>query len=226
MKKFDYTDTIRYLRRSGYYPLNVSKGNNKLQPNDDTAFLIWNLPAVKTCPFRTPHCEKFCYATKAEKLYTTCLPSRMNNLEEAKKDDFAVNMILTIMIKYKGMRQNKLVVRIHESGDFFNKAYVAQWLTVMQAFEKNDDITFIAYTKSFPYFDGVQLPKNFSLRASVWDDTKREHLQTIWRNDWMIYTATNEIDKVPTHAQCRCSDCATCNKCWASKVKEIVCEIH
>ena len=224
--KRNYTDSIKAFKAYGCHALNCSNKNGKLQPNDETAFLIWNLPAVKTCPNRTPHCEKLCYARKAEKLYPTCLPSRMANLEEAKKDDFAMNMALTIMIKYKGMKAEKLVVRIHESGDFYNQKYADAWLNVAHFFEDNKDITFIAYTKSFSYFDGKKLPENLSLRASVWDDTKREDLQTIWRNDWMIYTATREIDKVPEHAQCRCSDCATCNKCWASKIREIVCEIH
>ena len=225
-KSINYLTQIRRLKTEGFTALNCSHGNTKLVSTEETAFLIWNLPAVKTCPNRTPHCEELCYARKAEELYKDCLPSRIRNFKDSRDPAFITRMILTIMIRYQYMRSEKLVVRIHESGDFYNQRYTSAWLEIAAFFANNPDIKFIAYTKSFAYFDGVQLPANFSLRASVWDDTKKEDLLTIWRNGWNIYAATKEIEKVPEHARCRCEDCATCGHCWASRIKTIVCEIH
>lgn len=205
-------------------PLHMSDRNKKLVPTTETAFLIWNIPAIVTCPFRTPHCEKACYAVKAENAYPDALPARKRNFNESRRADFVARATYTILKKYNGMRKKRLIVRIHESGDFYNKAYAMAWLEIAKNCT-GENITFIAYTKSFAYFDGVALPKNFRLRASVWDDTKPEQLEIIARNGWNIYTAVEKFEKGDTFTRCRCKDCATCGKCWKA-YKDIRCEIH
>ena len=205
--------------------LNVSRQNKKLVPNKETAFIIWNLPAVITCPYRTKECEKFCYAKKAEKAYPTVLPSRERNLAESKKAEFAVNMTETILQIAKGTKKKNIIVRIHESGDFYNQSYVNAWLEIMDNCKADRRIKFIAYTKSFKFFDGVKLPKNFSLRASIWSDTKPEQLEIVKRNNWNIYTAVESFKVGDSFTRCRCKDCATCGKCWKN-YKDIRCEIH
>ena len=213
------------LSACGYTACNVSKGNKKLVPNKDTAFIIWNLPAIKTCPYATEACKAACYARKAEKAYPQVLPARNKNFAESMQDDFVFRMVYTILKIRKGTSKKTVIVRIHESGDFYNKAYAGKWLRVM-AFCAGEDIQFIAYTKSFKYFDGVQLPASFALRASVWDDTKPEQLDIISRNKWAIYTAVDKFTEADTFEQCRCEDCATCGKCWNISLKDIRCEIH
>lgn len=205
--------------------LNVSRGNAKLISNDNTLFLIWNLPARMTCPNKTHNCSVFCYAVKAEILYKDCMPSRQRNFKESLKDDFADRMTFTILkaIRYD-RKHRKVVVRIHESGDFYNVKYANAWLKVMENL-KGENVVFIAYTKSFAYFDGISLPHNFRLRASIWADTKETDLATIKRNNWPIYTAVEHFQKGDKFTRCRCSDCATCGKCWA-KYHDIRCEIH
>lgn len=205
--------------------LNVSRQNKKLVPNKETAFIIWNLPAVITCPYRTKECEKFCYAKKAEKAYPTVLPSRERNLAESKKAEFAANMTETILQIAKGTKKKNIIVRIHESGDFYNQSYVNAWLEIMDNCKADRRIKFIAYTKSFKFFDGVKLPKNFSLRASIWNDTKPEQLEIVKRNNWNIYTAVESFKVGDSFTRCRCKDCATCGKCWKN-YKDIRCEIH
>lgn len=206
---------------------NISFGNRKLVSNSETLFFIWNLPAVKTCPFRTPLCEKLCYAKKAERVYKAVLPSRMENLEASKSDSFIADMINIIEKKLSTMKQKKLVVRIHESGDFYNKAYAQKWIAIAFHFAMTDSrVTFICYTKSFPYFDGVTLPNNFSLRASIWNDTEKKQVEIILRNGWNIYTAVESFTENDSFEQCRCSDCATCSKCWNNSISDIRCEIH
>lgn len=208
-----------------YYKLNVSRSNKKLQPNEKTAFIIWNLPSVITCPYRTKLCEASCYAIKAELAYPDCLPSRQRNFAESRKADFVYNMTATILDIAKGTSKKEIIVRIHESGDFYNKDYAFAWLEIMNNCKVDKRIKFIAYTKSFPYFDGLKLPKNFRFRASVWADTKPEFLEMIERNNWNIYTAVEKFQKGDSFTRCRCSDCATCGKCWKN-YKDIRCEIH
>lgn len=205
--------------------LNVSNGNKKLVSNENTRFIVWNLPSVKTCPYATEHCKASCYARKAERVYPTCLPSRERNFDESKKADFVENMVYTIMEIAKRSKAKNIVVRIHESGDFYNKEYANKWLEIANLCKGDKRIKFIAYTKSFVYFDGVALPKNFNLRASLWDDTTEAQKEIVNRNGWNIYTAVEQFQSGDNFTRCRCKDCATCKKCWQN-YKDIRCEIH
>lgn len=214
------------LKAHGYKKLNVSRGNKKLISNDETLFIIWNLPAVKTCPNLTRHCFEECYARKAETVYKDCLPSRMKNWEETKQADFIPNMLYTILsaIRYDRKHRN-IVVRIHESGDFYNLTYAMAWLEIAYMLT-GENVEFIFYTKSFRFFDGIAIPSNMAMRASVWDDTKESDLEIIKRNGWNIYTAVEQFTETDTFTQCRCEDCATCGHCWDNTRKMIACEIH
>lgn len=205
--------------------LHISRRNKKLVPNKLTAFIIWNLPAIITCPFATALCKKSCYAVKAEKAYPSVMPARTDNFYMSLRDDFVDLMTAEIIRIAKGCRKANIIVRIHESGDFYNKAYAEKWLQIMENCKGDSRIKFIAYTKSFRYFDGVKLPKNFALRASVWADTTAESLQTIARNGWPIYTAVEKFQPGDSFTRCRCKDCAACAMCW-KKYRDIRCEIH
>lgn len=219
---------VAIARKMHVKPCNVSHGNTKLQPTKGKGgvkFIIWNLPCKKTCPFRTPHCEEKCYAQKSENLYKDCLPSRERNFQESLRNDFVERMVYTITQYAIHNKEAKVIVRIHESGDFYNLEYTEKWLEIMDKCKYMDNVRFICYTKSFPYFDGRTLPKNLAFRASIWDDTKPEFLDMIKRNKWNIYTAVDKFQKGDKFTRCRCSDCATCGKCW-QKWKDIRCEIH
>lgn len=212
--------------------INLSDGNKKLTPDEKISFLIWNIPAVITCPFATELCKKFCYAKKSEIAYPDVLPARTRNFEISKSNDFVLRMIYTICVEIDRPKNKhkKIVFRIHESGDFYNQEYVNKWLQIINYFKNDNRIVFVAYTKSVKYFDGVEIPKNFKLLASVWDDTKPENIEIIRRNHYKIYTAFC-ADDMKTALQsgftkCRCEDCATCGKCWGRSQKNIACEIH
>lgn len=213
------------LKASGIEPLNVSNGNKKLVSNDETRFIVWNLPAKMTCPGKTHNCSIACYAIKAELAYPNCLPARIRNLKDSVKDDFVIRMVYTILRVIANDRKNrKYVIRIHESGDFYNLAYALKWIEIAETI-KAENVTFICYTKSFSFFDNRTLPRCFKLRASIWADTKEEDLEIIRRNNWNIYTAVDSFKKGDKFTRCRCSDCATCGKCWHN-YKDIRCEIH
>lgn len=210
--------------------VHVSDSNKKLIPSKDTNFMIFNLPAIRTCPYATPMCKIACYAVKAERAYPDCLPSRWDNFNASKTAEFVEAMIETIVKRVNNMRKQELIVRIHESGDFYSREYAMKWIEIARfiesyKFKKGKKVTFIAYTKSFVFFDGVELPSNFRLRASIWADTDPEQVKIILRNQWPIYTAVDSFSDADTFTQCRCSDCATCGKCWGSD-PDIRCEIH
>lgn len=205
--------------------LHISRENKKLVPSVDTAFIIWNIPAVYTCPFATEACITDCYARKAEIAYKQVLPARVENYLMSRRADFVELMTNDILKIARGTKKAHIVVRIHESGDFYSKAYAEKWLQIMENCKTDKRIRFIAYTKSYPYFDGVKLPKNFSLRFSVWHDTTPAALAAQKKNNWNIYTAVPKFEKGDNFSRCRCKDCATCKHCWQN-YKDIRCEIH
>lgn len=219
--------------------LNVNtNGNKKLQNGAKIRYMIWNLPAVKTCPFATEHCKKSCYALKAERIYPQVLPAREKNLEEAESPEFVPNMIYTIekLLSSKAYAGKKAIFRIHESGDFYNMEYAQKWCDITRHFENDERITFLAYTKSVIYFDipsyRTMRPANFIIRASVWDDTKPELLWNIEHMNLPIYTALSAEDMEKERAKghnfsvCECKNCTTCRKCWNKRIKDIIVKIH
>jgi hypothetical protein len=238
--------------------ISVSDGNKKLKSTagmynetgeyiPSTKWLIFNTPAVVTCPFRTRMCGGYlrgekrfevdektgkiidkkaeCYAVKAESAYPSVIPARRDNLRASLMPGFVEAMTAIILKTAKNMKKERLIVRIHESGDFYNKKYADMWLKIARNVAHDIRIVFWCYTKSFVFFDGVQLPENFKLRASVWADTTPEQLEIIARNGWPIYTVY-ESELPAGYNECFCKDCANCNQCGDMSIKSIACKKH
>lgn len=143
----------------------LSRGNEKIVQS-----YIFNLPIQVSCPGATKLCKACCYAKPPEYLYPTCKTSRDRNLETSKKADFSE----LIIAKLKSGKFKRL--RIHESGDFYNQAYLDKWVKIIKA---RPDITFWAYTKSFrlDFTEAKKLP-NFYLRVSTDASSTKEALRT------------------------------------------------
>jgi hypothetical protein len=159
--------------------LHFSKGNAKL--NKGT--LIFSLPAGSTCPGALQcfsmavadangkrsivdgkHTEFRCFAASSEVQYDAVYANRQANFKaivEALKSGNCAGLINTEL--QKARKKTTKLVRIHESGDFFNAAYLQAWVMVAQA---NPDLKFYCYSKNLPLFVGLKLPENFYLTAS------------------------------------------------------------
>lgn len=152
------------------------KDNAKLM-NIKNGFIL-NLPAGFTCPGANKCLAKAvvtdgkakivdgkeqefrCFAAVEEARFSNARESRWNNfnlLKKCKKIDEMVTLISNALPK------NADVIRVHSSGDFFNKNYFQAWMIVA---ELNPDMIFYAYTKSIHLIDGVNIPNNFKLNAS------------------------------------------------------------
>lgn len=220
--------------------LNINtNGNKKLRNTESVRFMIWNLPAIKTCPFATEHCKASCYARKAERVYPQVLPSREENYKQSLSADFVENMIETIEheLNTKKYRGKLCVFRIHESGDFYNLEYTKKWLEIVRHFNGDPRITFLAYTKSIWFFvasgyGSDTFPDNIIVRSSLWDDTTDENRILTTSRNFPIYTALSQKD-MDTETEsghifekCDCADCANCGKCWNAACKDIIVKIH
>lgn len=216
-------------------------GNKKLEVTEDTIYYIWNLPVYVTCPYATENCKKACYAEEPEKNYcmSAVLKARYDNLALCTGDNadtfvYVMTARLEKLFNSKKYKARKNIrVRIHESGDFFSKAYVKMWLEIAMYFNKPEysNVVFMAYTKSLPFFIGEYIPENFVLRFSVWDDTPSDMITLARGNGFPIYTAipasleNYAIEK--GFIKCDCENCSTCEKhCFTSDNKNIYVLLH
>lgn len=212
-----------------------STGNKKLAPTETTKYLIWSLPAITTCPNATTACKFNCYARKAEKQYPDVLPCRTKNYEFSKSDLFVSYMSEYIRLKASSRtwkQAKRIIIRIHESGDFYSYEYFAKWMRIAEVCSGIPNLVFMAYTKSLPFVADYRKvnghePENVFIRSSVWDDTTDEMIELTEALNLPIYTACtsdawNVLEKVN---QCDCKCCSTCHKCW-SNIKKLYCEIH
>lgn len=211
----------------------ISEGNRKLAKNSDSVFLIWNLPAVVTCPERSLSCEKFCYARKAERQYKQVLPCRMENLLMSQQIT-AFRMDMKKAIEKELIRKRctgkKVYFRIHESGDFYSSEYYKAWCDIASYFP---EVRFLAYTHSirhvymahYPeHFElHAERPDNFLLRYSVDTETTERQRDMARRLEMPTYEAVpvgeeREVMRCP-------GDCSRCKACYDSRA-DIWVSIH
>lgn len=192
--------------------LKVSFGNKKLPKTT----MIFNLPAIKTCPGKTEFCEKYCYALKAERLYPQVYPARKHNLKLSQSDNFVSLMIETI-----AKNQHKInAVRIHESGDFYNQAYLNAWFMIASEFPS---VKFYAYTKSF-HLQFSNKPSNFVLIASF-DQTTTDKARLEYGSRRQFFDNTFSIVGKKDPASCM-QDCTKCSLCWMKTGQSITVNVH
>lgn len=188
--------------------MKLSTGNRKLQKE----FLIFNLPTKITCPGKTKLCQEACYASKAERIYPETLPSRMNNFDRSKEENFADFAVPAIK---EARGPNRSYFRIHESGDFYSQEYFDKWCKVAKAIP---DMIFLAYTKNYN-LDLKSKPGNFKLYWSVFPDTDlskvpdkgyRAYTYGIRKGVQYNITGDNRFDKAFVCDGLKCLDCKVC----------------
>lgn len=225
--------TVAAARRNPLY-ISISHGNKKLVENSRDAWLIYNLPAVITCPYATKDCINLCYARKAERLYKNVSAARNNNYIDSLDPDYVNRLIYTVYVELAAAekKNKRLNIRIHESGDFYSRAYFEKWLSVGLEMAERENVVFFVYTKSFDFIDSPAEAQLLNIRGSVWNDTSAAALEKIDTLQLPVYTADTAENIAARLASgekfhvCRCSDCATCRACSCGKIKNIVCEIH
>jgi len=139
----------------------MNKTNNIEQVN----IFNYGIPAYKserqniiTCP-QAKDCVKPCYARQGTYTWSPTRNAYENRLEHY----FKGTLTSTIFSEIKRMRKKPTHIRVHDSGDFFNKAYLARWLYIA---EQNPSIQFYAYTKCVSWVKECQglnmVPDNFT----------------------------------------------------------------
>jgi len=121
-----------------------------------------------TCPF-AKDCVKFCYARKGSFIWSNTKKAYEKRYLLTKDIDLFKSKMIEAITRRKATH-----IRIHDSGDFYNFAYINVWFQIMR---ENENVIFYAYTKSKILFDRlrkIDIPQNFTIIYSL--GSKNDHL--------------------------------------------------
>lgn len=153
--------------------MNLFTQNAKMKKSSNGRYRVynWTLPAYQandefvTCPF-AGECATGCYAQQGAYRWTNVSKKHHQNLTLTKAPNFRRKIHMEINeLQIKAKRAGKqLVIRIHDSGDFYSLRYLEDWLITM---DRLPDVIFYAYTKAIPLFRSIihsrDIPSNFTV---------------------------------------------------------------
>ncbi len=130
-------------------------------------FVSFNIPRLRaeggqrTCPYAGA-CADICYAGQGRMGMPNAMNARERNLADINRR--TMPQLRDDIIEDLSSMWKTTHIRIHDSGDFFSRAYYRMWLEVA---ERCPDLIFYAYTKSIPFLEWDAHPKNFSVVQSL-----------------------------------------------------------
>lgn len=153
--------------------MNLLTQNSKLKKTSkalDLRVFNFGIPAYKsasgklTCPM-ADECVKFCYAKKGAYIWSNVQPAFENRYKLSKTNYFIGAMNDEIK------RKKPDYVRVHDSGDYYSKAYLQKWIKIAI---HNPDVKFYSYTNMVDMILNTSLPSNYDIIFS--DSGKQKHL--------------------------------------------------
>lgn len=169
--------------------------NKKIKQSSGDKYIVFNfgIPAfasttgIRTCPL-AGECKKGCYAQQGAYTWSNVSQAYERRLEETLAETFIDKMGEELNKKLKTAQRTgkQVVVRIHDSGDFYNRKYLNKWLMIIGSYP---NVHFYAYTKMVPLFRRVKryglVPDNFTVIYSEGGQM-----------DWQIDTETDRHARV------------------------------
>lgn len=229
--------------------------NDFLGSNRNVKFFTFNLPRKLACPGRTDICARGCYQAISEEMLkekgrdSQVLYSRKLNWFLAEQDDF-VERILKEIMRRKPKADQRIIFRIHASGDFYSEEYLKKWMKIALITKlKNKNYDFVAYTKSYSELNNVlsnqaglwklyqeaynaakiAIPQekelsladfNLNIIASYMDDTEEEKKCIAEKWNLPVYFVTEDNSLELT--DCEADPCSECLKCYTFPMENVV----
>ena len=145
--------------------------NAKMKKSSQNGTTVYNfgIPAfmsqdgTKTCPMAKA-CVAGCYARQGTYQFSNVKAAYERRLEFTKSETFRTEAILEIsaLLGKAKKKGSKLVIRVHDSGDFYSEAYQLNWYDIARVLP---EVQFYAYTKSVSQSKRIDWsrPRNFKL---------------------------------------------------------------
>lgn len=181
--------------------------NSKMTKTSNDKYTVFNftLPAVQTCP-SAGQCKQGCFATKGAYVWPVVRAKHQSNLDATKSESFVDLMSREITVKLKSANRTgkRLVIRIHDAGDFYSPQYLMKWIQVIDSFPS---VQFYCYTKSVALFKRLNsIPANLIVNYSfgglldkLIDTTKDKHVHIFGNEKELIeagYTRNDSDDSL------------------------------
>jgi hypothetical protein len=146
--------------------------NAKMKRSSQNGIHLYNfgIPAfrsksgIATCP-NARHCVAGCYARSGAYVWSTVAQAYENRLDLTRTKGFEQVITYHIDKLLKKHPTGSILLRIHDSGDFYSQAYQEAWYLIASQYENNPRVQFYAYTKMVSQslnISGLK-PKNFKL---------------------------------------------------------------
>jgi hypothetical protein len=203
-------DIVTFCDRTHEKDARLSGHIDKLQ-----SIPSFNLPAIKSCPYRTTACEEYCYANKGRFKFKDVKAMYQANYEASKCFCFVDVMCFCFVdVMCEAIPFTVRAFRIHSSGDFYSNTYFQKWVEI--AIRKPNTI-FLAYTRNYTlYLD--DLPDNLVIYYSVDQTTKKFNPTTTRKAEVVTYNKTvPHMTKYLDGILCTSDDCSKCGYCWLTK---------
>tara|TARA_R110000751_G_scaffold73061_3_gene147938 strand:- start:526 stop:1131 length:606 start_codon:yes stop_codon:yes gene_type:complete len=187
--------------------MNLLTQNSKLKKTSkalDLRVFNFGIPAYKsasgklTCPM-ADECVKFCYAKKGAYIWSNVQPAFEKRYQLSKTDDFIDAMNNEIK------RKKPDYVRVHDSGDYYSKAYLQKWIQIAI---HNPDVKFYSYTNMVDMILNTSLPSNYDIifsdsgkQKNLIDERKHRHTKIFTNTSDMLsagYTDASAVDLMAT----------------------------
>lgn len=146
--------------------------NAKMKRSSQNGIHLYNfgIPAfrsksgIATCP-NARHCVAGCYAKAGAYVWSTVAQAYENRLDLTRTRGFEQVITYHIDKLLKKHPTGAILLRIHDSGDFYTQAYQEAWYLIASQYENNPRVQFYAYTKMVRQTLDVSAlkPKNFRL---------------------------------------------------------------
>lgn len=140
--------------------MNLFSQNKKMSKSSDSKVLVYNfgIPAfqsktgLRTCP-NAGKCAAGCYARMGAYVWSNVSQAYEARLTASQTDTFIDQVETELQKLYiKAYKLDKqLVIRIHDSGDFYSMEYFQKWNEIAG---RNPFIKFYAYTKQVEMLQG------------------------------------------------------------------------
>ena len=187
--------------------MNLLTQNSKLKKTSKALGLrVFNfgIPAYKSASGRVicamaDECVEWCYAKKGAYIWSNVQPAFENRYQLSKTDDFIDAMNNEIK------RKKPDYVRVHDSGDYYSKAYLQKWIQVAI---HNPSVKFYSYTNMVDMMLKTSLPDNYDIifsdsgkQKNLIDERKHRHTKIFTSTSDMLsagYTDASAVDLMAT----------------------------
>ena len=178
--------------------------NAKMKRSSQNGIHLYNfgIPAFKsqngmfTCP-NADKCVSGCYARSGTYRFSGTINAYESRLSLTRTKGFEQVMVSHIDRLIKKHKTGLILIRVHDSGDFYSETYQCNWYAIAELYQNEPRVQFYAYTKMVSQSEKLSQikPSNFRLVYSYGGkedsqiDTDKHYHSKVFQNETELHDA-------------------------------------